>query len=416
MSSVPGAIINIVGRTSNDHNWTLVVDESRRRECINLASYNYLGFAENKGPCTDASIATVSEFGLSTSSVSQEMGTLSIHRELEKTVARFVGAEDSITFGMGFATNSLNLPRLISKGCLVLSDEKNHASLILGLKLSGATVKVFKHNNPEDLEEILRANLIKGQPKTARPWKKVLIVVEGVYSMEGSIVKLPEVIRIKKKYGTYLYLDEAHSVGAMGPNGRGVVDYYGVDPQDVDILMGTFTKSFGSAGGYIAGSHRLVAHLRAESHGSCYAASMSAPVAAQIIASMQAIMGEDHPSTDGMGRIRRLARNTRYFRHRLQQMGGIVYGHDDSPVVPLMIFFPSKIRAVVNGLFDRGVAAVGVGFPATHMTEERVRFCVSAAHSKEILDKALEAIEEMCDLLNLRYSGKRMFQGVTIEY
>ncbi len=136
-------------------------------------------------------------------------------------------------------------------------------------------------------------------------------------------------------------------------------------------------------------------------------------------------------------RIQRLARNTRYFRRRLQQMGGIVYGHDDSPVVPLMIFFPSKIRAVVDGLFDLGVAAVGVGFPATHMTEERVRFCVSASHDKQILDAALEAIDEvgfplrnvsfgngtivifflqMCERLNLRYSAKKMFRGQTIEY
>lgn len=155
---------------------------------------------------------------------------------------------------MGFATNSLNLPTILSPGCLVVSDEKNHASIILGLRLSGATIRVFRHNDMMDLEKVLQNAVVNGQPKTGEPWKKILIIVEGVFSMEGSVVRLPEVIALKKKYKAYVYLDEAHSVGAMGPNGRGVVEFFGSDPKDIDILMGTFTKSFGSSGGYIAGS------------------------------------------------------------------------------------------------------------------------------------------------------------------
>lgn len=184
----------------------------------------------------------------------RELGTNSLHVELEQLTAQFVGVEDSIVFGMGFATNALNLPAFLSPGCLVLSDEKNHASIILGLRLSGAMIRVFKHNNMAHLEKQLQDAIIKGQPKTGAPWKKILIIAEGVYSMEGSIVNLPEIVALKKKYKAYLYLDEAHSIGAMGPRGRGVVDYYGVDPNDIDILMGTFTKSFASSGGYIAGS------------------------------------------------------------------------------------------------------------------------------------------------------------------
>lgn len=192
--------------------------------------------------------------GIALTSSRIELGTTELHIDLEKLTARYLGVEDAIVFGMGFATNALNLPSLLSPGCLVLSDEKNHASIILGIRLSGATVKVFKHNNMRDLERVLRNNIITANPKTTKPWKKVLILVEGVFSMEGSIVRLPEIIALKKKYKAYLYLDEAHSIGAMGPNGGGAVDYFGVDPNDVDILMGTFTKSFGSAGGYIAGS------------------------------------------------------------------------------------------------------------------------------------------------------------------
>lgn len=219
-----------------------------------MGSYNYLGFASSTGPCADNSIKSIEEYGVALGSSRRELGTIPLHHELEQLTARFLGVEDAIVFGMGFATNSLNLPSLLSPGCLVISDEKNHASIILGLRLSGATIRVFRHNCMKDLEKVLEKAVFNGQPKTRAPWKKILIIVEGIFSMEGSIVKLPELIALKKKYKAYLYLDEAHSVGATGPNGRGVIEYYGLDPKDVDILMGTFTKSFGSSGGYIAGS------------------------------------------------------------------------------------------------------------------------------------------------------------------
>ena len=165
-------------------------------------------------------------------------------------------------------------------------------------------------------------------------------------------------MEIKKRYKAYVYLDEAHSVGAMGPKGRGVVDYFGLDPKDIDIMMGTFTKSFGSAGGYIAGSRSLINYLKVNSQASVYPTSMSPPVAQQIISSMQSIM--DQKKGDGMGRIRKLARNSCYFRKRLQQMGFIVYGHNDSPVVPVMVFSPTKIAAIIRDLFDNRVACVGL--------------------------------------------------------
>lgn len=262
--------------------------------------------------------------------------------ELEQLTAQFMGVDDAIVFGMGFATNALNLPSLLSPGCLVVSDEKNHASIILGLRLSGATIRVFYHNNMKDLEKVLRNAIAYGQPKTGKPWQKILIIVEGVFSMEGSIVKLPEIVALKKKYKAYVYLDEAHSIGAMGSHGRGVVDYFGMDPREIDILMGTFTKSFGSSGGYIAGSKKLIDFLRANSHAHCYATSMSAPVAQQILTSMKIIMGLDG-TNEGRKRIDQLARNTRYFRRRLAQMGVITFGHEDSPVVPMLVYLFSKI-------------------------------------------------------------------------
>ena len=160
--------------------------------------------------------------------------------------------------------------------------------------------------------------------------------------MEGSIVRLPEIIALKKKYKAYLYLDEAHSIGAVGPTGRGVVDLFECDPKDVDILMGTFTKSFGSAGGYIAGSKKLVDYLLMNSHSNAYASSMSPPVCWQIIKTLEIIMGIDG-SNEGQKRIAQLAENTRYFRDKLIKMGFIVFGNHASPVVPVMLYMPSKI-------------------------------------------------------------------------
>lgn len=251
--SVPGDELVLKDRVTRDYCWSFQFTGTTTR-CINLGSYNYLGFADVKGPCADNSEKTAREAGLALASPRVELGTTQLHNDLETLTARYLGVEDAIVFGMGFATNALNLPALLSPGSLVLSDEKNHASIILGLRLSGATIKVFKHNNVEDLEKVLRENIINGNSKTGKPWKKIMIIVEGVFSMEGSIVRLPEIVALKKKYKAFLYLDEAHSIGAMGPHGGGALDYFGVDPADVDILMGTFTKSFGSAGGYIAGS------------------------------------------------------------------------------------------------------------------------------------------------------------------
>ena len=209
-----------------------------------------------------------------------------------------------------------------------------------------------------------------------------------------------------------MYLDEAHSVGAMGPRGRGVVDYYNLNPQDVDILMGTFTKSFGAAGGYIAGSKELIRMFRKKSQSFIYPSSMSAPVALQVIKSMELIMY----SKEGLDRVKALARNSKYFRRRLQQMGFIVYGHDDSPVIPMLLFMPAKVRAFVLECAKSNVATVTVGFPATKITEERARFCMCAGHTKEMIDEALDVIDKVGDYLHIKYSSQRQFQGVNIEY
>jgi serine palmitoyltransferase len=299
------------------------------------------------------------------------------------------------------------LPALVGKGCLIISDELNHSSLVFGSRLSHASIRIFKHNDMQDLEQVVREAIAQGQPRTHRPWKKILVVVEGLYSMEGSIVKLPELVALKQKYKFFLYVDEAHSIGALGPRGGGVCDYFGVDPKQVDILMGTFTKSFGAAGGYIAANHEMIHHLRIHNHGSIYAESMTPPVAQQVITSMRIILGEDG-TQDGSHRLNQIAENSVYFRRELKKLGFIVYGHRDSPVIPVLLFNPAKIPAFSRECLERGLAVVVVGYPATPIITSRARFCMSSAHTRQDLEDALKVMNEIGDRLMLKHSTKKL--------
>ncbi|XP_056147969.1 LOW QUALITY PROTEIN: serine palmitoyltransferase 3 [Lampris incognitus] len=404
--SLPGPAFDLMERVSDDYNWTFRFTGKTIKNVINMGSYNYLGFAENNADFLKTVVDTTQQYGLGVCSTRQEMGNLSLHEELERLVATFLGVEASMTFGMGFATNSMNIPALVGKGCLILSDELNHTSLILGARLSGATIRVFKHNNMKSLEKLLREAVCSGQPRTHRPWKKILIMVEGIYSMEGSVVRLSEIVALKKKYKAYLYLDEAHSIGAVGPTGRGVTEVLDVNAADVDVMMGTFTKSFGAAGGYIAGKKELVAYLRSHSHSAVYASAMSPPVTEQIMRAMKCIMGLDG-STMGIRRIQQLAENTRYFRARLKEMGFIIYGNDDSPVVPILLYMPGKVVAFSRAMLERRIGVVVVGFPATPITEARARFCLSAAHTRAMLDQVLHHLNEVGDALCLKFSRRK---------
>ncbi|CAK1584067.1 unnamed protein product [Parnassius mnemosyne] len=393
--STPAAEVTVKERYTDDYNWTFKFTGTERR-CINLGSYNYLGFAEPAGPCADAAAEAARRYGLALASSRAELGSCALHKELEETTARFLGVEAAIVFGMGFATNSLGLPGLLGPGTLALSDENNHVSLILGLRLARAAVRVFRHNDLVHLEQLARAAIAE------RRWTKIVIVLEGVYSMEGSIVPLQGVVALKKRLGLQLYLDEAHSVGALGAHARGVTDHCGVDPNDVDVLMGTFTKSFGAAGGYIAGSAKLIRWIRAHGHAHTYAHAMSPPMAAQVLAAMRALC-----TPHGLLRVRKLRDNTHYFRRRLREMGVVTYGHRDSPVVPMMVYAMSNVSATVERLTARGIAVVGVGFPATPLFKSRLRFCMSAAHNREQLDTCLAAIQEVVEELGLQYSRHR---------
>lgn len=401
ISSAPDAWLDVIERNSNDSNKTLKRTSNISR-CLNLGSYNYLGFAASDEYCTPRVIESLKKFSPSTCSSRADGGTIMMHNELEKYVANFVGKPAAIVFGMGYVTNSAILPVLISKGGLIISDSLNHSSIVNGARGSGATIRVFQHNTPSHLEEVLREQIAEGQPRTHRPWKKIIVVVEGIYSMEGDLCKLPEIIAICKKYKAYSYLDEAHSIGAVGKTGRGVCELLGVDPADVDILMGTFTKSFGSCGGYIAGSKELIQYLKHTSPAHLYATSMSPPAVQQIISAIKVILGEDG-SCRGAQKLEQIRENSNFFRSELQSMGFEVLGDNDSPVMPIMLYNPGKIPAFSRECLKQNVAVVMSAFPATPLLLARARICISASHTKEDLIKGLEVISRVGDLVGIKY-------------
>lgn len=373
------------------------------RTCINLSSYNYLGFADDwQSTCRGDVLQALERFPVSVCSSFAEGGYLSLHRELERSVADFVGKEDAVIFNMGWATNGLGIPSIVGKGCLIISDSLNHNSIVAGARSSGAEVRVFRHNDLEGLEALIRKSILDGQPHRNRQWRKILVAVEGIYSMEGESVDLKGVVEIAKRFKCYVYLDEAHSIGAMGANGRGICEAAGVDPADVDVLMGTFTKSFGAMGGYIAGSREFVAHVRRRTAGFLLDNAMSPVVCQQIITAFRVMKGEDGTSK-GLDKIRKLRENSDYFRQRLIDMGLDVFGSFGSPVIPVMIYNPTKVAAFSRECLRRNLAVVVVGFPATPLTMARARFCISAGHERADLDRALEIISEVADVLMLRY-------------
>uniref|UniRef100_A0A7S2WH78 serine C-palmitoyltransferase n=1 Tax=Eucampia antarctica TaxID=49252 RepID=A0A7S2WH78_9STRA len=431
IASNPGAKIQMLERISHDGNKTMQVlgqletvrdtkdqklysegkyfhrlknDGRVTRTCFNLGSYNYLGFADDwQQTCRTEVMEALHTLPISSTSPRMEFGATHVHAELEASVAHFLGKPAAITMNMGYNTNVTTIPALVSSGDLIISDELNHTSIVSGARASGAAIRLFNHNNTENLEQVLRQAIVMGQPRTRRPWNKILVIVEGIYSMEGEYCDLPGIVKVTKKHGAYLYLDEAHSFGAFGATGRGCCEYTGVDPKDVDILMGTFTKSLGGMGGYVASSTEVIDYLRNKAAASSYHNSLSPTVCQQVITSLKVVMGKDGTNI-GKQKLAAIRDNSNYFRMKLNEMGLHVMGHYDSPIMPVMLYNPTKVGAFSRECLKRGLAVVVVGFPAVPILTSRARFCISAGHNRVELDRALVELEEVADILKIRYS------------
>uniref|UniRef100_F1KV35 Serine palmitoyltransferase 2 n=1 Tax=Ascaris suum TaxID=6253 RepID=F1KV35_ASCSU len=412
LAGPPSVLMKIKERVTHNYGWSYEFT-GRVRDVINMGSYNYLGFSGTESGCIETVTSTLEENGIGICGTRQEFGSTQLHNELDTMVARFLGVEDAVCFPMGFCTNSMNISAFVNKDCLILSDELNHASLVVGSRLSGATIVVFKHNDANDMEQKL-LDSVSIKRSQGSSFKKILIIVEGVYSMEGTIVNLPAFIDVKKRRKAYLFLDEAHSIGALGRYGRGVVEYWGCDPNDVDVLMGTLTKSFAAAGGYIAGRKATIEYVKAFSQGACYGGMMSPTLIAQVTHIIKVLTGEDGTNI-GFEKRNRLLRNTRYLRNRLKQLGFLVYGHSDSPVVPIITFFASKAVCIGRESLKRGLGVVTVVFPATPWSKSRARLCVSADHTKEQLDLALKVLNDIGELAGSKYGSVDSI-GNLVEY
>jgi 8-amino-7-oxononanoate synthase len=348
------------------------------RRLLNFASYNYLGL--NGDPRVMAAArAAIDRYGTSVSASRPVSGERPIHRALEAALAGLHGAEDCVTFVSGHATNVTAIGSLLGRDDAVVHDALVHNSIVQGALLSGAQRLSFAHNDPAALDRVLAA---------ARPRaRRILVVIEGHYSMDGDVPDLAAMIATAQRHGAWLMVDEAHSVGVLGETGRGVAEYCGVDPAGVDLWMGTLSKALCGCGGYIAGSRDLVEYLRCTAPGFFYSVGMSPPVAAAALAALDIM--QDEP-----WRVARLNANTRLLLQEAQAAGLDTAQAVAGAIVPVMIGSSIKTGRVAELLFRRGVVAQPVLYPAVPEGSARLRFFVSALHTEEQVRAAVVATAE----------------------
>ncbi|KAL0236756.1 hypothetical protein PCE1_000154 [Barthelona sp. PCE] len=372
-----------------------VMQKTKPVTLLNLGSYNYLDLVGNE-KCVQSSMETLLDVGVSPCMYygSSFLKTKEVY-QLEQKVANFVGKESAIVCGQGFATNSGLLTALFQEKDLLLSDSLNHASLVCGMRRSAAKIECFEHNNFEQLERLLRAGILSCR------YQRIWVIVEGIYSMEGEILQLPAFMALKEKYKFFLFIDEAHSIGSLGSNGRGVCEYHGVDPSNVEVLMGTFTKSFGSVGGYVAADASLIDYISYHGEATTQCPVMSSVSARQAYEAFCFL-----ETSAGKERIACAVRNANYFRSELEERGFFCIGSRDSLVVPVMLYHPGKIAAFGREAMKRGLACVTVGYPAVPLLLGRVRFCLSAGHTMDELKWCIERIDEVGELCDIKYGLK----------
>ena len=348
------------------------------KEMVNFSSYNYLGFSGHPA-VSGAAKEAVDRFGTSVSASRLASGQIPLHQELEEEIADFVGVDAALVFSAGHATNESVIGHLFNEGDLIVHDSLAHNSILTGCALSGAKRLAFKHNDYDDLERILKQ--LRGS------YKKVGIMIEGVYSMDGDIPDLPKFIELKKKYKCLLYVDEAHSVGTIGPRGAGVADYFGLDAREVDCWMGTLSKSFASCGGYVAASKELIEYLKYTVPGFIFSAGISPANSAAALASVRLI--KQHPEVP-----QQLQARSEFFLQACKKRGIDTGLSKDSAVVPCIVGNSMDCLKLSERLAERGINVQPIVYPAVDDNESRLRFFLSSTHTEEELEFTAQAIEE----------------------
>ena len=358
-----------------------------RGEVIVLSSNNYLGLA-NEPAVVQAGIKALEQYGAGTASVRFICGTFALHRELETALARFVGTEASLSYVSAWNANEALTPTIAREGDFVVSDALNHASIIDSVRLAKSITKcttaVFKHSDMDDLREKLRG---------AKDAKRKIIWTDGVFSMEGSIAKLPEILQIARDHDAIVVMDDSHATGVLGKTGRGTAEHFGV-MGEVDIITSTLGKALGgAAGGFIAGPAALSDMMTQRSRPQLFSNALPPTVAASSLAAVE--FTEAHPEL-----VTKLHDNAAYFRAAIQEAGFHPLP-GETPIIPIIVGETSLAIKVSEMLLDRGVFVTGFGFPVVPQGQARVRCQVSAAHTREDLDEVISAFKEVGRLVGL---------------
>ncbi|QDT00118.1 aminotransferase class I/II-fold pyridoxal phosphate-dependent enzyme [Adhaeretor mobilis] len=357
------------------------------QEYINFCSYNYLGMSGDP-VVTKAARDAVQNYGTSVSASRLVSGEKPLHGKLERGIADFIGTEEALVFVGGHSTNESVIGHMFGPGDLILHDALSHNSIMQGAILSGARRRPFPHNDWEACGRILR--------EIRHEYQRVLIVVEGVYSMDGDYPELPKFVEIKKEQKAYLMVDEAHSIGTMGRRGRGMVEHFDLNPRDVDVWMGTLSKSFGSCGGYIAGQAELIDYLKYTAPGFVFSVGLSPANAGAALASLELL--QDEPE-----RVAKLAENSRLFLELAQAAGLDTGTSNNTAVVPVIMGSSPHAMALSTGLFDRGINVQPIIHPAVEESAARLRFFITTDHTTEQIRQTVRAVAEELDKIDPTY-------------
>src|SRR5215469_13227877 len=353
------------------------------KQVINLASNNYLGLTTHPKLC-EAAIEAVKKYGAGSGAVRTVSGTMTLHMQLEERIAAFKRVEACVVFQSGFAANAGTVSAVLGPDDHIISDELNHASIIDGCRLSKAKIHVFPHKDTAAADRIL-AEL------DSAPGRKLLIT-DGVFSMDGDIGPLPGLVEAAEKHGAIMMVDDAHSSGVLGRNGRGTIDHFGLHGR-VQVQVGTLSKAIGVLGGYVCGSRDLIEFLYHRARPFLFSTSHPPAVAAACVAAFDVL--EQEPK-----RIQALWDNTRYFKKGLTS-AGFDTGMSETPITPVIVGEAKMAHDLSRALFEEGVLATGIGFPTVPKGKARVRTIVTATHTREELDRALEAFRKVGKKLGL---------------
>ena len=367
-------------RVINSHQDTEVMIEGKK--ILMFGSNAYMGLTYDQR-IINAAIEATKIYGTGCAGSRFLNGTLDIHVQLEKELAAFVGKEDALCFSTGFTVNEGVIPAMLGRGDYVICDDRDHASIVDGRRLSFATQLKYKHNDMESLEKELQ----KCDPNAIK-----LIVVDGVFSMEGDLCNLPEIVKLKKKYNAAIYVDEAHGLGVFGKDGRGVCDHFGLT-DEVDLIMGTFSKSLASLGGFIAADKKIINFLRHHSRSYIFQASMTPAATAATLEALHIIKNSPE-------RIKNLWEITNYALKKFRD-AGFEIGATESPIIPLYVRDEEKTFVVTKMAFDEGIFINPVIPPACAPQDTLVRFALMATHTKEQVDIAVEKLSKCFKTLAL---------------